>query len=66
MPTSMTSMSNEFFTSLMNGNNYHTISAICDTSLGWIYREQMKKIKIVELLSDAEFYCAFFLVNLIF
>ena len=36
----------------MNGNNYHTMSAICDTSLGWIYREL--KMKILELISDAE------------
>ena len=50
----------------MNGNNYHTMSAICDTSLGWIYRELMNKIKILELLSDAEFLCAFFHVNFIF
>ena len=50
----------------MNGNNYHTMSAICDTSLGWIYRELMNKINILELLSDAEFLSAFFHVNLIF
>ena len=50
----------------MNGNNYHTMSAICDTSLGWIYRELMNKINILELLSDAEFVCAFFHVNFIF
>ena len=50
----------------MNGNNYHTMSAICDTSLGWIYRELMNKINILELLSDAEFLCAFFHVNFIF
>ena len=41
----------------MNGNNFHTMSAICDTSLGWIYRELMKLIKILELLFDAEFFC---------
>ena len=45
----------------MNGNNYHTMSAICDTSLGWIYRELMKEIKILELLSDAEFFAHLFL-----
>ena len=50
----------------MNGNNYHTMSAICATSLRWIYRELMNKIKILELLSDAEFLCAFFHVNFIF
>ena len=50
----------------MNGNNYHTMSAISDTSLGWIYRELMNKIKILELLSDAEFLCAFFHINFIF
>ena len=49
----------------MNGNNYHTMSAICDTSLGWIYRELMKEIKI-ELLSDANFFCVSFHVNFIF
>ena len=50
----------------MNGNNYHTMSVICDNSLGWIYRELMKEIKILELLSDAEFFCEFFQVNFIF
>ena len=50
----------------MNGNNYHTMSAICDTSLGWINRELMKKIKILELLSDTEFFCSSFDVNFIF
>ena len=49
----------------MNGNNYHTMSAICDTSLGWIYRELMNNIKILELLSDAEFLCAFLLCRLL-
>ena len=49
----------------MNGNNYHTMSAICDTSLRWIYRELMKEIKILELLSDAEIFCDFFHVNFI-
>ena len=43
----------------MNENNNHTMSAICDTSLGWIYRELMNKIKILELLSDAEFLVQF-------
>ena len=47
----------------MNGNNYNTMSAICDTSLGLIYRELMKYIKVLELLSDAELFCAFFHVN---
>ena len=56
-------MSNSLFSSLMNRNNYHTMSAICDTSLGWIYMELMKKIKIIELLFDAEFLCASFHVN---
>ena len=37
------------------------MSAICDTSLGWIYRELVKEIKILELLSDAEFFSAFFM-----
>ena len=41
----------------MNGNNYHTMSAICDTSLGWIYRELVRDKKILELLFDAEFFC---------
>ena len=50
----------------MNGNNYHTISAICDTSLGLIYRELMKEIKILELLSDADYFFASFHVNFIF
>ena len=31
-----------------------------NTSLGWIYGELMKKNKILELLYDAEFFCAFF------
>ena len=52
-------MSNEKFTSLVNGNNYYTICAICNTSLMWIYMELMNEIKIPELLSDAEFLCAF-------
>ena len=60
-------MSNSLFTSLMNGNNYHTMSAICDTSLGWIYWELMKEIKILELLSDADFFfLPSFHVNFIF
>ena len=42
------------------------ISAICDTSLGWIYRELIKEIKVLELLSDADFFCASFHVNFIF
>ena len=50
----------------MNRNNYYTMSAICNTSLGWIYMELMKKIKILEMLSHAEFLCAFFHVNFIF
>ena len=50
----------------MNGNNYHTMSAICDTSLGWIYRELMKEIKILELRSDADFFCTSFHVNFMF
>ena len=37
-----------------------------NTGLGWIYMEMMKKIKILELLSDAEFPCASFHVNFIF
>ena len=49
----------------MNGNNYHTMSAICDTSSRWIYMELMKKIKILDLLSDAEFPCASLHVNFI-
>ena len=50
-------MSNEVFTSLMNGKNYHTMSAICDTSSRWIYRELVRDKKILELLFDAEFLC---------
>ena len=50
----------------MNGNNYHTMSAICDTSLGWINRELMKEIKFLELLSDADSFFASFHVNFIF
>ena len=45
----------------MNGNNYHTMSAICDTSLGWIYRELMNKIKILELLSTQNLFVHFFM-----
>ena len=41
----------------MNGNNYYTMSAICDTSLGWIYRELMKEIKFLKLVFDEEFSC---------
>ena len=47
----------------MNGNNYHTMY---DTSLGWIYRELMKKINILELLSEAEFFFPSFDVNFLF
>ena len=39
------------------------MSAICNTSLGWIYMELMKKIKILELPSDEEFLYASFHVN---
>ena len=42
------------------------MTAICDISLGWIYEELVKEIKILELLFDAEFLCAFFHVNFIF
>ena len=42
------------------------MSATCDTSLGWIYKELMNKIKILEQLSEAEFSCAYFDVNLYF
>ena len=40
----------------MNGNNYHTMSAICDTS-SRIYRELVRDKKILEQLFDAEFFC---------
>ena len=50
----------------MNGNNYHTMSAICDTSSRWIYRELVRDRKILELLFDAEFFWASFYVNFIF
>ena len=50
----------------MNGNNYHTMSAICNTSLKWINRELARDEKILELLFDAEFFCAFFHLNFIF
>ena len=42
------------------------MSAICNTSLGWINMELMKEINILELLFDAEVLCASFHVNLIF
>ena len=41
----------------MNGNNYHTMSAICDTSSKGIYRELVRDKKILELLFDAESFC---------
>ena len=47
----------------MNGNNYHTMSAICNTSLRWIYRELVRDKRILELLFDVE---SFFHVNFIF
>ena len=37
----------------MNGNNYHTMSAICNTSLEWIYKELVRDKKILELLFEA-------------
>ena len=36
------------------------MSAICNTSLGWIYGELMKENKILELLYDAEFFLRIF------
>ena len=36
------------------------MSAICNTSLGWIYGELMKKVKVPELLSDALFFLRIF------
>ena len=50
----------------MNGNNYHTMSAICNTSSRWIYRELVRDKKILELLSDTEILCGFLNVNFIF
>ena len=41
----------------MNGNNYRTMSAICDTSSRWIYRELVWDKKILELLFEAESFC---------
>ena len=41
------------------------MSAICNTSLRWIYGELIRDKKIIELLFDAEFFCAFFHVNFI-
>ena len=35
----------------------NTMSAICNTSLRWIYRELVRDKKIIELLFDAEFFC---------
>ena len=50
----------------MNGNNYHTMSAVCETSSRWIYRELVRDKKILELLFDAEFFCQSFDVNFVF
>ena len=45
--------------------NYHTMTAFVTLVYWWIYGELME-IKILELLSDAEFFCSSFYVNFIF
>ena len=49
----------------MNGNKHHTMNATTFISLRWIYRELIKNIEILEVLSDAAVFCKSYHANFI-